>query len=512
MNEGFRRFVVLLGVFVFAFLAVFVFRRVQSGEGIFDIFKFGKKDGQENFIPEPYTLSTKPAVDPKEVEFLAVLDEEYARLTEAVVPSVVSLQTEGIKRQLMRDLFGHVFVDEGYPVRGIGSGVVVSEEGHVVTNQHVTDGKTKISVTMHDGKTYPAIVIGEDRALDIAVIRIKAKDRDFKPLKFGDSDRVRQGQQALAIGNPFGLGETVTRGIISAKERTISDKQRDLFQTDAAINPGNSGGPLINIFGEIIGINVAIYSPDTVNQGFVGIGFSIPSNDVREVFQQILEKGRATRGWLGVQSYDWNLRLREKTNWFEDRGAYIVDVVPDSPAEEAGIMADDVVTRYGGKPVGSRLEFFGLIQRTPVDEEVSIEVWRNGVAVDLTATVIDAEDSDALVRRREPQTRSATDRRIIQDIGIKAQELTLLQRTRGGRGVLITAVYPGSQAAKRNLRPGDLVLQINNVRVDQPVDFYTRLVASAAVQQTSIVVQRGRSLYRVPPFERVARMANEEQR
>ena len=511
MGDGFRRFAILLGVFVFAFLAVFVFRKVQGGEGFLDLFKFGKKERSETFIPESYTLSSKPALPPGEVEFLAALDEEFAKLTEAVVPSVVSLHTEGIKRQLMQDWFGRVWIDEGYPVRGIGSGVIVSEEGHVVTNEHVTNGKSKISVTMHDGKTYPAIVIGEDRALDIAVIRIKA-NRDFQPLKFGDSDRVRQGQQALAIGNPFGLGETVTRGIISAKERTISDRQRDLFQTDAAINPGNSGGPLINIYGEIIGINAAIYSPDTEDRGFVGIGFSIPANDVHEVFEQILAKGRATRGWLGVRSYDWNPLVREKIGWHESGGAYILDVVPESPAAAAGLQSDDVVVRYNGRAVANRVHFFSEIQRTPVGQEVSIVVWRDGQEVMLTATVIDAEDSESLTRRREPSTRSATDERIVQDIGVKVQELTLLQRTRGGSGVLITAVYPGSQAARRGLRRGDLILEINNVRVEHPIDFYTRLVASAAVQKTSVVVQRGRNIYRVKPFEQVARMETEEQR
>ncbi|MDE0596097.1 MAG: trypsin-like peptidase domain-containing protein [Roseibacillus sp.] len=510
MNEGFRRFVVLLGVFVLAFLAVFAFRRVQDGEGLFDIFKFGKKDGQENFVPESYTLSTEPALDPGDVKILARLDEEYARLTEAVVPSVVSLHTEGMKRRLMRDWFGRVFEDR-YPVKGIGSGVIVSKEGHVVTNQHVTDGKTEIRVTMHDGKSYPAVVIGEDRALDIAVIRIKAKGREFPSLKFGDSDRVRQGQQTFAIGNPFGLGETVTRGIISAKERTLSDKQRDLFQTDAAINPGNSGGPLINIFGEIIGINVAIYSPDTVNQGFVGIGFSIPSNDVWEVFEQILSVGRATRGWLGVQSYDWEPWSQKETGWQEEKGAFIVDVVPKSPAFHAGLKPFDVIMSYDGMEVESRLHFFSLIQRTKIGKEVTMEVWRKRKKIKLSATVIDAEESEALVRQ-EPATRSATDERIIQNIGLKVQELTLLQRTRGGRGVLVTAVFPGSQAQQRNIRPGDLILRINNVSIGQPVDFYTRLVASAAVQETAVVVQRGRGTYRVRPFERVSRMDDEEER
>mgnify|MGYP001158245371 FL=1 len=509
MNAGMRRFAVMLGVFVLAFLAVFVFRKAQGGGGLLDLLKFGSRDRSQTFVPESYTLSRKPALSPGEVEYLAALDQEFARLTAAVVPSVVSLHTEGVRRNFMQDWFGRVWVDEGYPVRGIGSGVIVSKEGHVVTNEHVTNGKSKISVTMHDGKTYPAVVIGEDRALDIAVIRIKA-DREFQPLKFGDSARVRQGQQALAIGNPFGLGETVTRGIISAKERTISDRQRDLFQTDAAINPGNSGGPLVNIFGEIIGINVAIYSPDTEDRGFVGIGFSIPANDVREVFEQILAKGRATRGWLGVRCYDWNPLVREKVGWYKEGGVYIVDVVAGSPAQAAGLQADDVVIRYNGKQVESRVQFFHEIQRTPVAREVDLAVWRGDKEVGLTATVIDAEDSERLTSRSGSIERNADENRIIEAIGITVQELTLLQRTRGGSGVLITAVAPESQAARRGLRPGDLVVEVNNARIEHPADFYARLLASATAQQTSIVVQRGRQTYRVRPFDRVPRIDNRE--
>ncbi len=490
MNEGFRRFVVLVGVFLFAFLAVFIFRRVQGGEGIFDIFDFRKKTKRETFVPEDYTLSNESALEPDDVKLLRRLDDEYAKLTAAVVPSVVSLHTEGMKSQLFRDLFGRVY-EQRYPVAGIGSGVIVSEEGHVVTNQHVTDGKSEISVTLHDGKTYPAIVIGEDSVLDIAVIRIKAKDREFQALKFGDSDRVRQGQHAFAIGNPFGLGETITKGIISAKERSFSDKQRDLFQTDAAINPGNSGGPLINIFGEIIGINVAIYSPDTVHQGSVGVGFSIPSNDVREVFEQILERGRAMRGWLGVQSYDWDLQARRQSGYEGEKGAFIFDVVSNSPAHKAGLKPLDVVLTYDGQPVESRLHFFSLIQRTKVGKDVSIDVWRNGEKLQLLATVIDAEEA-RVIAREEPASRTASDDKIARTIGLTVQKLTLR-----GQGVLVSAVLPGSQADDRNLRPGDLILRINNVPINATADFYVRLLASAAVQDTTILVQRGRRSYRV---------------
>ena len=190
MNVALRRTAVLLGVFLLAFLVVAGFRKLPGMGGLSNLLNFGAKDRESNYVPERYTLSSKPALSLGEVEYLAALDEEFARLTAAVVPSVVSLQTEGVKRNFMQDWLGRVWVDEGYPVRGIGSGVVVSREGHVVTNEHVTNGKSRITVTMHDGKTYPAVVIGEDRALDIAVIRIKA-NREFKPLKFGDSNRVR---------------------------------------------------------------------------------------------------------------------------------------------------------------------------------------------------------------------------------------------------------------------------------------------------------------------------------
>ena len=509
MNLALRRTAVLLGVFLLAFLVVAGLRKLPGMEGISSLLSFGAKDKEGNYVPERYTLSSKPALSSGEVEYLAALDREFARLTAAVVPSVVSLQTEGMKRNFMQDWLGRVWVDEGYPVRGIGSGVVVSREGHVVTNEHVTNGKSRITVTMHDGKTYPAIVIGEDRALDIAVIRIKA-NREFEPLKFGDSDQVRQGQQALAIGNPFGLGETVTRGIISAKERTISDRQRDLFQTDAAINPGNSGGPLVNILGEIIGINVAIYSPDTEDEGFVGIGFSIPSNDVREVFEQILAKGRATRGWLGVRCYDWNPLIREKVGWYENGGVYIQDVVPDSPAEISGLLPDDVVVRYNGEVVESRVQFFAQIQRTPVAREVDITVWRKGEEVTLKATVIDAEEAETLTQASGSAERSLSDQAVIRDIGLTVQGLTLLQRTRGARGVLISGIHPDGQAARRGLRVGDMILEINSVRVDQPGDFYDKLIDSAMDQQTSLTVQRGRQVYRVRPFARVRPPGNEE--
>ena len=266
----------------------------------------------------------------------------------------------------------------------------------------------------------------------------------------------------------------------------------------------------MNILGEIIGINVAIYSPDTEDEGFVGIGFSIPSNDVREVFEQILAKGRATRGWLGVRCYDWNPLIREKVGWYESGGVYIQDIVPGSPAESSGLLPDDVVVRYNGKVVETRVQFFTQIQRTPVAREVDIMVWRNGEELTLKATVIDAEESETLTQVRGSSERSVSDQAVIREIGITVQGLTLLQRTRGGRGVLISGIHPEGQAARRGLRGGDMILEINNIRVDQPGEFYDKLISSALSQQTSLTVQRGRQVYRVRPFDQVRLLEKKE--
>jgi S1-C subfamily serine protease len=245
-----------------------------------------------------------------------------------VVPSVVSIDTAGVREQLLRDPWGRARMQREM-TQGQGSGVIVTEEGHVVTNQHVISGQNQIQVTLHDGKSHLATLIGEDRMLDIAVLKINAPG-PFTPLKLGDSSQVKVGQIVFAVGNPFGLSETVTQGIISAKERSISDQQRDLFQTDAAINPGNSGGPLVNLQGEIVGINVAIYSPDKMNPGFQGVGFSIPSNDVRESLKQILEKGRPVHGFLGVRLYPIDERIRQTIGFEQTNGSLVDEPAPAS--------------------------------------------------------------------------------------------------------------------------------------------------------------------------------------
>lgn len=387
MFSSIRRPLFLIAVFFIAYGAVSALRKCGSEQGP-AAWLPGNSKKQDGYRSEKFTLSELPPLDVGNVELLSRLNAEYSNLTRAVVPAVVSIDTQGIRTERMADFWGRVF-ERRMPTQGQGSGVIVSKEGHVVTNHHVVAGQQQFRVSLHGGKSYTARLIGEDRLLDIAVLKIDG-DGPFEPLKLGDSSQVQVGQLVFAVGNPFGLGETVTQGIISAKERSISDNQRDLFQTDAAINPGNSGGPLVNLRGEIIGINVAIFSSDRQNPGFQGLGFSIPSNDVRDAIAQILERGRPIRGFLGVQMHDLNMMLRSQLDYGGKNGALVTGIVSGSPAELAGLQQWDVIVSLKGRPIESSTQLFNLIQGSRVGEVVVVEVWRGGSIVKLQAKIAES--------------------------------------------------------------------------------------------------------------------------
>lgn len=393
MLSSIRKPIFLIAVFFIAYGAVSALRKCASGESP-SAWLPGLSQKPSEQSPEKFTLPELPPLNVGNVELLSRLNDEYATLTRAVVPSVVSIDTQGIQTQRLADFWGRVY-ERRMPTQGQGSGVIVSKEGHVVTNHHVVADQQKIRITLHGGKSYTARFIGEDRLLDVAVLKIDDKG-PFQPLKLGDSSQVQVGQLVFAVGNPFGLGETVTQGIISAKERSISDNQRDLFQTDAAINPGNSGGPLVNLRGEIIGINVAIFSPDLKNPGFQGVGFSIPSNDVRDAIEQILERGRPIRGFLGVQMHDLNMMLRSQLDYGGESGALVTAIVPGSPAEMAGLQQWDVIVSLDGKTIQSSNQLFSLIQGSRVGGTVAIEVWRGGSIVKLQAKIAESDADQAV--------------------------------------------------------------------------------------------------------------------
>lgn len=494
----------LVAVFVAAFVAVTGLRTWRSGGDLREwIPGYFKKS--EGFRPETFTLPDKPPLALGEVELLSRLNDEYAKLTEAVVPSVVSINTAGIRSEELFDPWRGAQV-RNYPTQGQGSGVIVTREGHVLTNHHVIDGQQKIQVTLHGGKTYGAQLIGADTLLDIAVLKIDSTET-FTPLRLGDSTEVKVGQIVLAVGNPFGLGETVTQGIISAKERSLSDNQRDLFQTDAAINPGNSGGPLVNLRGEIIGINVAIFSVDKQNPGFQGVGFSIPSNDVKDSLFQILERGRPIRGYLGVSKIrDVDPTVRAILGYEGESGVALLSITPGSPAQAAGLLAGDIVQRVNGEKIRNAAQLLARVQRARVGDILKMEIWRKGEILDLEAGIVESGGATALNNSpgdRAKRGKTLDPESILQALGIQVRDLSAYEQQRGFRGVLVTGIVKNGLGSA-HLQTGDLIVAVNNARINGADEFLKNLAASAAVQSTSLQLFRDGQLISVdiPAFPR----------
>ncbi len=480
---------ILVATFVVAFVTVTGVRTWRSGGDLRGIFPWWPKSSGE-FHPDPFTLSDKPPLTAGDVDLLSRLNGEYAKLTEAVVPSVVSIDTAGVRTSLQFDVWGRPR-ERNYPTQGQGSGVIVTREGHVVTNHHVIAGQQKIQVTLHGGKTYPAHLVGEDTLLDIAVLKIEANET-FVPLKLGDSLQAEVGQLVFAVGNPFGLGETVTHGIISAKERSISDNQRDLFQTDAAINPGNSGGPLVNLRGEIIGINVAIFSQDKQNPGFQGVGFSIPSNDVKEALVQILKVGKPVRGFLGVQMRDLDPAVRNALGYDEKEGAAVLGVSPGSPAQAAGLQPWDVIRQVNGVPISASSQLFTIVQRTHIGDAITLDVWRKGEALKLKATITEsgiAKPPATAPAKPDAPGKTLDADTVLQSLGIQVCDLPVSERLRGFNGALVTALSENALAGDL-IKPGDIITSVNNLRIGSANEFLLNLAASAAVQDTTLSLYR----------------------
>src|SRR5207248_3162510 len=336
--------------------------------------------------PEKYTLASSPSVDPKQVASLEVLNRERRSLVSSVVPSVVAVKTTkkiAIERQNQLDPFGFFFRrprgfqspnDDALVQNSLGSGVIVTDEGHIITNTHVVDQVDEIEVQLSDGRTEKARLVGADEQVDLAVLKIDSPG--VKPLKLADSDTVQAGDFVLAIGNPFGFEETVTDGIVSSKGRpNRADVFGDLIQTNAAINPGNSGGPLINLRGEVVGINTAIISRSGGSQG---IGFAIPSNTVRTALESLLKKGRIIRGYLGIQ-----MRVPQTGQPAPSPGEPVVvdEIVPGSPAEEAHLEKGDVIKKFDGHEVKSFTDLRNLVSQADLNKKVELEIVRAGKTI-----------------------------------------------------------------------------------------------------------------------------------
>ena len=484
--KNFLKFVVFVAVLSLAISALYDYQLRHGGFNL-----LGRRQ------PEKYTLASNPSVDPKSVASLEALNRERRELVNSVVPSVVAIKTSKkiIRREQSLDPFQFFFRnsrqfrsprEEELVQNSLGSGVIVTNEGHIITNNHVVDQVDEIEVQLSDGQTRKARLIGADAQVDLAVLKID--DSNVKPLKLADSDTVQAGDFVLAIGNPFGFEETVTDGIVSSKGRpNRADAFGDLLQTNAAINPGNSGGPLINLRGEVVGINTAIISRSGGSQG---IGFAIPSNTVRSALESLLKQGRIIRGYLGIQG-----RIpRGNEPAAEDEGIVVDQVVPGSPAAEAQLQQGDVIRKFNGHEVKNFQQLRTYVSQVDLDKKVELEVVRGGKPMKVTAQIRE-QPVDYLTSRAAPPPNPSQAQPGDQDEpdqpdepgqpnqpdgahaglgGVSVSELTPqlathLDLPNGVRGVVVMQVDPALGAA--DLRKGDVIEEVNQQPVTSVAEF-----------------------------------------
>jgi serine protease Do len=452
---------------------------------------------------ENYTLASEPSVDSKQIASLEALNRERRALVKSILPSVVAVKTSkkvGIRRDYGLDPFEFFFGnrqrrfrnprDEALVQNSLGSGAIVTNEGHIITNNHVVDQVDEIEVQLSDGQTKKARVVGADEQVDLAVLKID--NPGVKPLKLADSDTVQPGDFVLAIGNPFGFEETVTEGIISSKGGpNRSDFFGELLQTDAAINPGNSGGPLINLRGEVIGINTAIAS---TTGGSQGVGFAIPSNTVRTALESLLKQGRIIRGYLGIQTRG----LQPGESGTDTDGVTVADVLAGSPAAQAGVQPGDVIRRFDGHDVKNFPTLRTLVAQTQLNKQVELEILRDGKPLKVKAQIkeqpVDNQASGAVPRQNQPQPQSPQQPNDQQTVdsplaSIHVDELTpekarQLDLPPNAKGVLVTNVDPDSGVAE--LQKGDVIEEINQQPVTSVSD-YKKIAGSLDPNQPQVL-------------------------
>jgi serine protease Do len=383
--------------------------------------------------------------------------------------------------EFFRDFFDRQQRPDAPPRRAqsLGSGFIIDPAGYIVTNNHVIAEADEVKVTLHDNLVLPAKVVGKDTKTDLAVLKVESS----KPLpfvKFGNSDGSRVGDWVIAIGNPFGLGGSVTQGIISARQRDINAGPYDDFiQTDASINRGNSGGPMFNLAGDVIGINTAIYSP---SGGSVGFGFAIPSALAKPVIDQLRQYGKARRGWLGVNIQTVTDEIAESLGLDKPKGALVARVTENGPADKAKIQSGDVVTKFDGKDVTDMRRLPRIVAETPVDKSVPVTVWRKGKEVQLHVKVGELEEAEqvAAAPKGNSRTPSAPSPAAVETLGMALSPITPELRDKfeineKTKGVVITKVDDGSPAAERGIRPGEVIVEINQEQVTSPQQVATKV-------------------------------------
>jgi serine protease Do len=481
---------------------------------------WGEEEEQEEKAAEPQAV--EPAIPSKQVQAAVAAGlPNFADLAEAMQPAVVNISTTATAESPPMGLgpgpgpgpgprqFGgppggggqdpfHEFWEpfERYfgPMprrqkqRSLGSGFILDNTGLIMTNNHVVENAEEIVVQTSSDKEYKAKVVGRDPKTDLAVIKIEADNGDdLKPVVLGNSDELRVGDWIFAIGNPFGLSSTVTAGIVSAKGRYIGQGSYDDFiQTDAAINPGNSGGPLVNLKGEVVGINSAIFSR---SGGNIGIGFAIPINLAKELLPQLQEKGRVTRGWLGVYIQRVTSDIAESLKLDNARGALVADVMADTPAAEAGIEVGDVIVEFDGHPVKESTDLPMIVARTPIrtpiGKSAEVKIIRNGRPQTMTVTIGEQRDEEVQMAGGSAGELGMTVQNLTPDI---AESLGIDPKT---KGVVVASIEPGSAADEAGLQRGDVILEVNRQPVENETAYKKSLQKTEKGKTVLLLVRRG---------------------
>ena len=426
---------------------------------------------------------------------------DFVSLAEQLKPAVVNIGTaktvkpkapmypgpQGPGGDMFEEFFERFFRNapqSPHKQRSLGSGFIISQDGYILTNDHVVDGADEIKVKLSDGREFTGEIRGLDPKLDLALIKIDAGE-DLPVARLGDSEEIKVGEWVMAIGNPFGLEQTVTVGIVSAKGRVIgAGPYDDFIQTDASINPGNSGGPLFNMQGEVIGINTAI-----VAQG-QGIGFAIPVNMAKQIIPQLRDEGRVTRGWLGVTVQALNKELAESFDLDTTHGALVNEIIEDSPADKAGLKRGDIIVEYDGKQVDELNDLPRLVAATPVDETVKVKVFRDGKERTINVKIGRLDDGEMALAADDEETGGA--------LGLTVANVTpeLVERysLESDQGILITKIDPEGPAAEANLRVGDLVVEADGKEVGSVKEFEELVGKMKSGKVLRLLIQRRATL------------------
>jgi len=423
----------------------------------------------------------------------------YAPVLKAVLPSVVNISSskvvkarmDGMEQLQMDPMFRQFFGNGGMDIpkdrreKALGSGVIISPEGYILTNNHVVEGATDIKVMLSDKRELQAKIVGTDPKTDIAVLKVDGSN--FAPITIGDSSKVEVGDVAIAIGNPFGVGQTVTKGIISAKGRGglgIEDYE-DFLQTDAPINPGNSGGALINDRGDLIGINTAIISHES--GGNQGIGFAVPSNLARQVMDQILKNGKVVRAYLGILPQDVTPGMAKALGEKEARGVVVGDVTASSPAQESGIQRGDILLELNGNPIASANQLRMTVSMMAPGTKVNVKVLRNGGEHNMTVKLAEMPAETAKLNSNDEGGNSALEG--VEVTTLNPQIAEQLGLPTGTTGVVVSGVDPSSKMADAGLRRGDVIQEVNHQAVKSVSEFQNALKKSG--DDPLLLVNRG---------------------